>query len=217
MLEWDEPATEEEITEPMDEERWCDDNIDTSRRQCADIKPSSVAGRLNFLTRYASVARDTAYDPTDEAEKVSAEVREQRRKKGQHYFCGNSTHQARYCPLAKTKKDFGPGQRQFHWDNSDESAFIVTLMEQVGMYECPKWLASEVWAADDGVTNRNMGTVSHFDQAWDKFTKYGTLNAFGAWVPRRWEDHWIHHLGRNLRIVVIASFPNAFDRGQYEK
>ena len=62
-----------------------------------------------------------------------------------------------------------------------------------------------------------LGTVSHFDKAWGQYLQFGSLNAFGVWMPMRWEDHWVHHLGKRLRIFVMASFPNAFDRGQYEK
>ena len=93
---------------------------------------------------------------------------------------------------------------------------ITAHFEQLGMYECPKELRSEMWARDEGPVNSQRNTVAFFDDAWDRHMKAGHRNDDGAWMPAVWGDPRILQLSVKMQIYILAAFPLAFPRERYE-
>ena len=56
----------------------------------------------------------------------------------------------------------------------------------LGIPDCPKWLASEIWAVGEELMGKQQNTASHFEAAWKKHMGSGRKNWNGAWVPHEW-------------------------------
>ena len=180
---------------------------------------SKEEGRMNFLIRYADVAKDVCSPVEDNSNPVTAGQREWRRKHNLCFDCGSPDHKcnSKFCPSPKwSRKDFTSVGGRFNREDSKEAAMIVAFFESIGMFECTKRLASEIWHDEEKVKKDNMDSISNFNKIWDRFKAEGQANEHGAWVPKYWNNHWVQYLSRPMRVSVMASFPTSFSKGLYE-
>ena len=151
-------------------------------------------------------------------EEVADEVREHRRSTGACFVCGGLDHKSFKCPEAQPRsKDYTSAGKRFNRDNSEETAFAITLLECMGLHQCPKELASEIWHNDEDVIQEKHDTIKHFEHCWDRFYADGHEDEHGIWITKHWSHHWIHSLSTANRISVMSMFPTSFTKSQYEE
>ena len=162
ISEWEEEATEEELLDAIYEKQWTDETLQISREQCVDLVPSEEEGRLNFVNRFLSISQEIWAPVKMGVEEIPDEVREYRRSIGACYLCGNFGHMSfsKECPNAQQRnKDYTSAGKRFTRDNSEETAFAVASLESMGLYECPKYLASEMWHSDEHVIKSKLDSI----------------------------------------------------------